>query len=321
MYPSPRTRGYRLRCRFAVVREGADADTDAADGEGGTLRYALFERGRVRTIDENHEDAFRAGSDAIVALMPKPEDAFADGRPSCGIAAASGPRRRRFLANRDGDVIVTLWNRKEKESETGETGETGTRFAEGEGMAGRTTDGTRRERAIARRSGVAGVVRRRKGEVTVASAGTDRVWETIRVPIWGAEEGAVSCETLRLAQPEGAFSNPNGDVAEATAAWLRETVDLARAERESNPRGDDTGETPLHLGRLPTLVELYCGNGNTRARWRRGSRARWLWRLSRRLAAAARENFKVNGVDNADVRALPRRSSRATRRTRWRASG
>ena len=72
VYPSPRTRGYRLRCRFAVVREGADADTDAADGEGGgTLRYALFERGRVRTIDENHEDAFRAGSDAIVALMPK----------------------------------------------------------------------------------------------------------------------------------------------------------------------------------------------------------------------------------------------------------
>ena len=96
VYPSPRTRGYRLRCRFAVVREGADADTDAADGEGGgTLRYALFERGRVRTIDENHEDAFRAGSDAIVALITETH-ATSSRRRRGGIAARSGPRRRRF---------------------------------------------------------------------------------------------------------------------------------------------------------------------------------------------------------------------------------
>ena len=306
VYPSPRTRGYRLRCRFAVVREGADTDTDAADGEGGgTLRYALFERGRVRTIDENHEDAFRAGSDAIVALMPKLmrrlRDADAVGSPLVRGLAAVG-----FLANRDGDVIVTLWNRKEKESETGETGETGTRFAEGEGMAGADDGWDSAANALIAATGVAGVVRRRKGEVTVASAGTDRVWETIRVPKWGAEEGAEEgAETLRLAQPEGAFSNPNGDVAEATAAWLRETVDLARAERESNPRGDDTGETPLHLGRLPTLVELYCGNGNhTCALASRFARAVAV-EIAPTLVAAARENFKVNGVDNADVRALP----------------
>ena len=53
--------------------------------------------------------------------------------------------------------------------------------------------------ALIAATGVAGVVRRRK--VTVASAGTDRVWETIRVPIWGAEEGAVSCETLDWRSP------------------------------------------------------------------------------------------------------------------------
>ena len=163
MYPSPRTRGYRLRCRFAVVREGADTDTDAADGEGGgTLRYALFERGRVRTIDENHEDAFRAGSDAIVALMPKLmrrlRDADAVGSPLVRGLAAVG-----FLANRDGDVIVTLWNRKEKESETGETGETGTRFAEGEGMAGADDGWDSAANALIAATGVAGVVRRRKG--------------------------------------------------------------------------------------------------------------------------------------------------------------
>ena len=76
------------------------------------------------------------------------------------------------------------------------------------------------------------------------------------------------------------------------------------------------------LGRLPTLVELYCGNGNhTCALASRFARAVAV-EIEPTLVAAARENFKVNGVDNADVHERsPRRSSRATRRTRWRASG
>ena len=306
VYPSPKTRGYRLRCRFAVIREGAETDTDG-DGEGdGTLRYALFERGRVRTLDEDDDDAFRAGSDAVVALMPKLmrrlRVADARGSPLVRGLAAVG-----FLANRDGDVIVTLWNRKEKENETVKTRTRktnppngGREESEGAGIADADDGWDSVANALVAELGVAGVVRRRKGEVTVASAGTDRVWETIRVPAWGAEEGA---ETLRLAQPEGAFSNPNGDVAEATAAWLRETVDLARAERESNPRGDGTRETSFD--RLPTLVELYCGNGNhTCALASRFSRAIAV-EIEPTLVAAARENFRVNGVDNADVRALP----------------
>ena len=60
-----------------------------------------------------------------------------------------------------------------------------------------------------------------------------------------------------------------------------------------------------HLGRLPTLVELYCGNGNhTCALASRFARAVAV-EIEPTLVAAARENFKVNGVDNADVRALP----------------
>ena len=310
VYPSPKTRGYRLRCRFAVIREGAETDADG-DGEGdGTLRYALFERGRVRTLDEDDDDAFRAGSDAVVALMPKLmrrlRDADARKSPLVRGLAAVG-----FLANRDGDVIVTLWNRTEKENETGKTRTRktnppngGREESEDAGIADADDGWDSAANALVAELGVAGVVRRRKGEVTVASAGTDRVWETIRVPKWGAEEGAEEgTETLRLAQPEGAFSNPNGDVAEATAAWLRETVDLARAERESNPRGDGTRETPF--GRLPTLVELYCGNGNhTCALASRFARAVAV-EIEPTLVAAARENFRVNGVDNADVRALP----------------
>ena len=56
-----------------------------------------------------------------------------------------------------------------------------------------------------------------------------------------------------------------------------------------------------HLGRLPTLVELYCGNGNhTCALASRFARAVAV-EIEPTLVAAARENFKVNGVDNADA--------------------
>ena len=71
----------------------------------------------MRSIDENHEDAFRAGSDAIVALITETHARLK--APTRWIAAVRGLAVG-FLANRDGDVIVTLWNRKEKERRWGD---------------------------------------------------------------------------------------------------------------------------------------------------------------------------------------------------------
>ena len=111
IYPSPKTRGYRLRCRFAVVREvssdagedlsfdslktgcglasdsGRQLDATRPNSHGGALRYALFERGRVVVLDVDGDascdgnrvdastftdtGAFPAASDAIAALMPR----------------------------------------------------------------------------------------------------------------------------------------------------------------------------------------------------------------------------------------------------------
>ena len=67
-----------------------------------------------------------------------------------------------------------------------------------------------------------------------------------------------------------------------------------------------------------------AATGITRARWRRGSRARWLWRLSRRLNRDRRASAKISKLTawtTPTSKRSPRRSSRATRRTRWRASG
>ena len=53
-----------------------------------------------------------------------------------------------------------------------------------------------------------------------------------------------SVDTLRLSMVEGAFSNPNADVAECTAAWLRETAIRALAEREDAGGADGGSAGP-----------------------------------------------------------------------------
>lgn len=137
--------------------------------------------------------------------------------------------------------------------------------------------------------GVKGVVGRSKKRVRVASEGVDHVWETVTVRGRGGGDdeyddasGAMNTSTssggvLRYQQVEGAFSNPNGDVAEITAEWLYATIgDIRRlrsaAARGENDEDDDapppstpppspsTPPPPL----LPSLMELYSGNGRGR---------------------------------------------------------
>ena len=191
MYASPRTRGFRQRCRFAVVREGASGAGDVSPEElvvapssvgSGNLRYALFERGRVVVLDARDANAFTAASRAIAELMPRVLDALndLDKRPgqTSGIARDPSPLTENlcavgFLSNRAGDVVVTLWNGTNKR---------GVKRTKRESDA---FDERWEAAAIAFREslepyGVKGVVSRRRRK-TLAS-GADRVWEETAVP-------------------------------------------------------------------------------------------------------------------------------------------
>ena len=330
VYASPRTRGFRQRCRFAVVREGASGAGDvsprveAPSSVGsGNLRYALFERGRVVVLDARDANAFGAASRAIAELMPRVLDALndLDKREDASGSAPSDPSPLTenlsavgFLSNRAGDVIVTLWNGTKR----------GTKRTK---RTKRDSDERWDERwetaAIAFREslepyGVKGVVSRRRRK-TLAN-GADRVWEETAVPSFSSlmipknddRDDASSVDTLRLSMVEGAFSNPNADVAEITAAWLRETAIRALAERE------DEDETPTEGMRKkekkkPSLTELYCGNGTHAVNLARAFHAVTAVEIEPRLCAAAEENFAANGVTNARVQATPAETFSARR--------
>ena len=337
VYASPRTRGFRQRCRFAVVREGASGAGDvsprveAPSSVGsGNLGYALFERGRVVVLDARDANAFGAASRAIAELMPRVLDALNDldkREDASGSARDPSPLTENlsavgFLSNRAGDVVVTLWNgtkRKRGTKRTKRTKRDSDAFEE-----------TRWETAaIAFREslepyGVKGVVSRRRRK-TLAN-GADRVWEEAAVPSFSSlmripknddRDDASSVDTLRLSMVEGAFSNPNADVAEITAAWLRETAIRALAERE------DEDETPRREGirkknpekkkRKPSLTELYCGNGTHAVNLARAFHAVTAVEIEPRLCAAAEENFAANGVTNARVQATPAETFSARR--------
>lgn len=342
VYASPRTRGFRQRCRFAVVREGASGAGDVSPEElvvapssvgSGNLRYALFERGRVVVLDARDANAFTAASRAIAELMPRVLDALndLDKRPgqTSGIARDPSPLTENlcavgFLSNRAGDVVVTLWNGTNKR---------GVKRTKRESDA---FDERWEAAAIAFREslepyGVKGVVSRRRRK-TLAS-GADRVWEETAVPSFSSlmskktkktdasadddRDDRDDVDTLRLSMVEGAFSNPNADVAERTAAWLRETAIRALADREDAGGADapvgPTEEKTKKEKKKTSLVELYCGNGTHTVNLARAFHAVTAVEIEPRLCAAAEENFAANGVTNARVQATPAETFSARR--------
>ena len=323
VYASPKTRGFRQRCRFAVVREPSVSGDARARSTRGNLRYALFERGRVVVVDARDENAFGAASRPISELMPRVLDALneedANGsrrdplgaRPLTENLSAVG-----FLANRAGDVVVTLWNATSPKH--GE-GVEATRRDGGSASADDESDARWHAAATAFREslGLKGVVCRRKKKTL--ACGADRVWETAAVPSFSslrdaadARDTAVAADgasdTLRLCLVEGAFSNPNADVAERTAGWLRETTRRALAER-----GEDAASAGPGPGNRTRLTELYCGNGTHTVTLARAFRAVTAVEIEPRLCAAAETNFAANGVTNASVEATPAETFSAAR--------
>lgn len=136
------------------------------------------------------------------------------------------------------------------------------------------------------------ILGRSKG-VRVLAGGAAHVVETLR-PSAGPP--------LAYAQPEGAFSNPNAFVAEATVDWLRSCVGTIRA---SSGGGWNPGPSS-------SLLELYCGGGNHTAALAPLFRRVAAVELSAPLCDAARANLRRNGAANAEViRAPSEKAARA----------
>ena len=257
--PSPKRAGHRGRCRFAIVADAADLD--AADARGrAPLRCAVYEKGEVRAL--RCEDAagvrreFPAASDAIARTMPGFTRAVncargggGDGGDDGESALTRGLAAVEFLASRDGEVVVTMWY-------AGNAGNLNGDVAESKGA----TWDTWANELMASVPGVVGVVARRRGrKPTTNSTGRDHVWETMTIPSFATDEeidetgaggdaGRAKAKaktppleppglrsTLTYKQVEGAFSCPNGDVAEETARWLRR-VFLTLVPVRSRPR-------------------------------------------------------------------------------------
>jgi tRNA/tmRNA/rRNA uracil-C5-methylase (TrmA/RlmC/RlmD family) len=338
VYASPKTTRFRHRCRFAVVRENeggggeekgaSDADDDACDEDGQTtigktkkneLRYALFEKGNVAALDVYSDfDFFPPASHAIADVMPKllrvlnEEDSASNTHTERTSNTQSGTNTNPltdglsavgFLANRRGDVVVTLWNASEAKIKENEPAYPLTQQT-WDIHACRLVDALK----------LTGLVSRRKGKVWVASNGTGKVFEEMRVPRLESAlrnnthtNPSPESDTIILSIVEGAFSNPNPDVAECTAGWLRETVATAlscREELDERATGE-RGQKSKKKSEDVSLVELYCGNGTHTVNLSPFFHKVTAVEIEPRLCDACLENFALNGIENARVMALP----------------
>lgn len=318
VFPSP-PKHFRSRCRFQVVATKTKA-RDAADARRPVLSYHLREGGAVTgAITE-----FPMALESINRTMPRLLDAVADDASG---ELADGLEAVNFLAARgSGGMHVTLvYSRpidadgkwfaaasrarerllRESVMETAETSETG-----------RTT-ASEPERGEPENATAFNLLGRSKG-VSVLVGDANHVVERLRL-----RDGRL----LAYHQPEGAFSNPNAFVAEHTVNWLRDaTAETARpalralrAERRRSsevPGNAASGDEDLDA--LPSLLELYCGNGNHTVALASSFASVAAVELSAALCDAARANLARNGVRNARVFRAPSEAvaRRALRRRR-----
>ena len=326
VFPSP-PKHFRSRCRFQVLAEKAVDAVRGAPDDGAhrpALSYHLREDGTTTgAIDE-----FPMALESINRAMPRLLDAVADDASG---ELADGLEAVHFLAARGaGGMHVTLVYSRPID-------------ADGKWRAAASRARERLLREIAPpaqtpRTASAGdpsgdaegdtafnLLGRSKG-VSVLIGDANHVVERLRL-----RDGRV----LAYHQPEGAFSNPNAFVAEHTVNWLRDVsaataapaTRALRAKRRqslfSQASGDEahpTDRSPPTDPPLPSLLELYCGNGNHTVALASSFASVAAVELSAPLCDAARANLARNGVSNARVfrapseavarRALRRRGAR-----------
>ena len=315
VFPSP-PKHFRSRCRFQVLAEprGAAPAASGADARRPRLSYHLREDGTTTgAITE-----FPMALESINRTMPHLLDAVADD-PSGELA--DGLEAVHFLAARGlGGVHVTLVYSRPIDAD-----------GKWRAAASRARERLLRETAQIAQTASAGefpgetegatsfnLLGRSKG-VSVLVGDANHVVERLRL-----RDGRL----LAYHQPEGAFSNPNAFVAEHTVNWLRDvtaatvtpaTRALRSKRRQSLSEAFRDDETPPDPA-LPSLLELYCGNGNHTVALASSFAEVAAVELSAALCDAARANLARNGVSNARVFRAPSEAvaRRALRRRRAR---
>jgi tRNA (uracil-5-)-methyltransferase len=333
--PESGARTPRTRLRYALFERGEvrvlDHDALETDFPAAAPAVARAARRVLANLDERHRRAHRrraaAGTSDDVSGKTR-RDPLLDPLLAGGVDAVG------FLSNRAGDVVCTIWNGvrdlEGRRANASVGSSNGSSIADERAVDPGSDDWASAANDLRSACALAGVAsRRRKSPTRVA--GDDFVWETVdlaanpsndsstepNVDGTAATRPTLGPRFVRYLQPEGSFSNPNGDVAERTARWLLDALtDVERrafgaGERRGVgvPRASDppsgtrakgeTNERAPSGRKLPSLVELYCGNGNhscaLASRFERVTAVE----IDARLVDAARANFAENGL--ADV--------------------
>jgi tRNA (uracil-5-)-methyltransferase len=322
VFPSP-PKHFRSRCRFQVLAEKAVDAVPGAPGDGArrpALSYHLREDGTTTgAIDE-----FPMALESINRAMPRLLDAVADDASG---ELADGLEAVHFLAARGaGGMHVTLVYSRPIDAD-GKWRVAASRARERLLREIAPPAQTPRTASAGDPSGDAegdtafNLLGRSKG-VSVLIGDANHVVERLRL-----RDGRV----LAYHQPEGAFSNPNAFVAEHTVNWLRDVsaataapaTRALRAKRRQSPEASGgeahpTDRSPPTDPPLPSLLELYCGNGNHTVALASSFASVAAVELSAALCDAARANLARNGVRNARVFRAPSEAvaRRALRRRR-----
>eukprot|EP00965_Chrysotila_dentata_P218904 6190836-Pleurochrysis_carterae.AAC.3 len=280
---------FRQRARFAIARFPPS----------NALRYALFNRGAPSVAVDTFPIASRSICDKMPVLMEKLN---LNSALSAGIAAVH------FLSTQSGELLISLIY-----------------------SAPLAPDWETEAAALRCELGLTAIVGRAKATRVVI----ERDWVTERLRLADGRE-------LLYRQVEGSFSNPSAAMCEHTLNFLcesaraicdacsrRDACTSEAARRDACIRSDACIRTDAcictdacndHVNGasnsdgvcFPTLLELYCGNGNHTVALASHFSRTLAVEINPNLVAAANTNLSANGVDNAQILCAP--SAKACKR-------
>ena len=259
VFASPKLKHFRQRVRFGICEQQQHREQQllSEEEEKGKFDYCIFERSEITRI----ETKFDIASESLQAIMNKLREALNEDD--------------RFQSLREGRLSAVTFHENRKSTECVVTLWRGEPFRE---------DFAKVSGLLAKEIGVKAIVGRTKGDRRVSNDSTeDFVVEEMEIKDNESGTGRV----LRYKQPEGSFSNPNGDIAEMTANWLC--------------RAMETDEIAAQTAR--SFVELYCGNMNHGcylAKYFPRGKVIGVER-DENLCRAAEVNLEMNSIENRTI--------------------
>ena len=250
VFPSPKSKHFRQRVRFGICEPREDDDA-------GFFDYCIFERAEITRI----ETKFDIASESLQRIMNKLRNAL--------------NTDNRFQSLREGRLSAVTFHENRKSTECVVTLWRGEPFRE---------DFSEVSGLLAKEIGVKAIVGRTKGDRRVSNESSeDFVIEEMEIKDGSSKKNRI----LRYKQPEGSFSNPNGDIAEMTANWLC--------------RAMENDEIATQLER--SFVEFYCGNMNHGcylAKYFPRGKVIGVER-DESLCQAAQVNLEMNSIENGTI--------------------